>query len=95
MTTAHTRLQALEKLVAKYQKSLEDFAAINEELHTLPRSERLAEIIALNETTIESTHRLLQTARSRLERERQHRAPGGTAARGREQQARTGASAAG
>ena len=70
MSSQGERLAALERLVANYEKSLGDFTAINEELRTLPSTPRLTEIIALNETTIASTTRLLESARERLARER-------------------------
>ena len=70
MNPSNPRVRALEHLVSKYEKSLTDFTAIQEELRTLPPSQRLAEILDLNESTIASTARLLECARSRLERER-------------------------
>jgi hypothetical protein len=70
MSLQTDRIAALERLVANYEKSLGDFTVINEELRSLPASPRLTEIIALNETTIASTTRLLDTARERLARER-------------------------
>lgn len=69
MSPSNPRVVALSHLVAQYEKSLANFAAINEELRTLPPSQRLAEIIELNEVTLASTARLLESARTRLARE--------------------------
>jgi hypothetical protein len=70
MSGSNPRVAALEKLVAQYEKALTDFAAINEELRTLPLSQRLAEVLELNEKSIATTTRLLEVARERLDRER-------------------------
>lgn len=69
MSSSNPRVAALVNLVAQYEKSLANFTAINEELRTLPPSQRLAEIIELNEVTLASTARLLDSARTRLARE--------------------------
>lgn len=52
--------------VDRYRKSLENLAAMNEELRTLPPSERLTDILELNEQTMRTTRRLLETAQDRL-----------------------------
>ena len=55
----------------RYQKALENLATINEELRTLPPSERLADILDMNEQTMRTTRRLLETAQDRLRREQE------------------------
>jgi hypothetical protein len=67
--TAQDRIRRLGTLVAKCEKSLADFTAINEELSTLSRSARLEEVIEVNKQTIETTRRMLESARDRLEAE--------------------------
>ena len=64
------RIRTLEELVTRYEKSLADFNVINEELRTLPPSDRLTEILEMNENSMHSTLRLLECARQRLARER-------------------------
>ncbi len=64
------RIRTLEELVARYEKSLADFNVINDELRTLPSSDRLTEILQQNENSMLSTQRLLDCARQRLARER-------------------------
>jgi hypothetical protein len=64
------RIRALERAVAKYQTSLENFAAIREELRRLPPSDRLSEILHLTEETLRSTEQLARNAAERLARER-------------------------
>ena len=61
--------KTVEELIARYEKSLADFRAINDELRTLPPSDRLTEILELNEGSMSSTARLLDSARQRLRRE--------------------------
>jgi hypothetical protein len=65
------RIRALESAVARYRRSLENFAAIHEELRRLPPSERLTEILDLTTATLRSTEQLARTAEERLVRERQ------------------------
>jgi hypothetical protein len=64
------RIKALEHAVAKHQKTLEELTVLNEELRRLPPSDRLMDVIELNEQTIKTSQRLLESARDRLERER-------------------------
>jgi hypothetical protein len=64
------RISALENTVAKYQKTLEDLTVLHEELRRLPQSQRLNDVIELNQETLKTSRRLLETARIRLERER-------------------------
>lgn len=66
-----TKLDTLTLAVERYQRSLENLAAINEELRTLPPSARVADILDLNEQTLETTRRLLETAQERLHLEQQ------------------------
>lgn len=44
---------------------------MNEELRTLPSSQRLTDILEMNEQTMHTTRRLLETARDRLRREQE------------------------
>ena len=67
---AENRIEAYEKLIARYLKSIADFASVEEELRTLPPSENLNEAIRLNRETRESIARALRLISSRLERER-------------------------
>ena len=76
------RVKALEKLVAQYEKSRMDFAAVQEELRTLPASPKLDEMLTANAETLASVERMLEMTRERLHRERLMRAansavPGG------------------
>lgn len=64
-----TKLDTLKIAVERYQKSLENLTAMNEELRTLPPSERLSDILEMNEQTMRTTRRLLETAQERLARE--------------------------
>lgn len=66
----NTRIHTLESAVARYQKSLDNFVTIHEELRRLPPSERLAQILELSEGTLRTTAQLVANARDRLERER-------------------------
>jgi hypothetical protein len=70
MSDLNARILALEKLVAKYEKSRADFMAIQEELRTLTPSVKLDEVLAANIATLASTERMLGMTRERLERER-------------------------
>jgi len=67
---SNPRIKALEHAVAKHQRTLEDLTVLNEELRRLPPSDRLADVLELNEQTIRTSQRLLDSARMRLERER-------------------------
>jgi hypothetical protein len=64
-----TRLETLQAAVTKYQKALENLTAMNEELRSLPPSDRLTDVLELNETTVATTRRLLDTATERLGQE--------------------------
>jgi hypothetical protein len=73
------RVAALEQAIAKYEKSRMDFAAVQEELRTLPASPRLDEMLTANAETLASVERMLAMTRDRLRRERELRtttAPG-------------------
>jgi len=75
-TVAHTpvstaKIKALEHTVSKHQKTLEDLTVLNEELRRLPASDRLVDVIELNEQTIALSRRLLESAEMRLRRERE------------------------
>lgn len=63
------RIATLENLIARYEKSIADLAAIEEELRSLPSSATLEETRHLNRETRESIQRALIVARRRLERE--------------------------
>jgi hypothetical protein len=67
---SNPKIKALEHTVAKHQKTLEDLTVLNEELRRLPPSDRLSDVIELNEQTIHLSQRLLESARMRLDRER-------------------------
>ncbi|HUR58399.1 MAG TPA: hypothetical protein VM029_11855 [Opitutaceae bacterium] len=76
------RVSALEKLVAQYEKSRMDFAAIQEELRTLPASPKLDDMLAANAETLASVERMLAMTRERLHRERLIRAANAAMANG-------------
>ena len=68
---AHSpRITALEQLVAKYEKSRQDFTAIQGELRNLPSTVRLVEVLQANADTLASTDRMRAMTRERLQRER-------------------------
>jgi hypothetical protein len=69
------KIQALEHTVLKYERTLQDLTVLNEELRTLEPTDRLADILLVNEQTIATSRRLLETARVRLEHERLHSRP--------------------
>ena len=68
------KLEVLQSAVDRYQRSLENLTAINEELRTLPPSERLSDILEMNEQTLRTTQRLLESARERLQKEQERQA---------------------
>lgn len=69
-----TKLDTLTIAVERYQRSLENLAAMNEELRTLPPSEKLTDILEMNEQTMTTTRRLLEAAQTRLRREQERSA---------------------
>ncbi len=66
MPSPSSRLATIEALVAQYEKSLEQLAALQQKLRALPPTVRVAETLAQNEKAVASTRRLLDLARSRL-----------------------------
>ncbi len=69
-----TKLDTLTIAVERYQKSLENLTTMNEELRTLPPSEKLTDILEMNEQTLTTTRRLLEAAQARLQREQERSA---------------------
>jgi hypothetical protein len=63
------RLAALRKLIARYEKTLADYTAIDEEIRSLPASATLDEALRVNQEIRYGARRALDLARERLGRE--------------------------
>jgi hypothetical protein len=60
-----------EIAVERYERALDHMAVISAQLRTMSPSNRLTDIMALNEQTMRTTRRLIDMARQRLRLEQQ------------------------